>query len=163
LIKVNDYKAQNLISHPLKKPKHSEVNSDYSLISLKSEVFRLNSELSLEKSKQEKLVAQNLELQKKLEISNQNLYNEEIAFRKMKLKYKDVKNLLKDYDDQLNECQNTIHNLKDDYEMINSELVSMKKKIIRNNETVGSAAKRTKTSKDKYFFKILFNYLYVYL
>ncbi len=59
MIKVNDYKAQNIISHPLKKAKHSEVNSDYTLISLKSEVFRLNSELNLEKSKQEILVAQN--------------------------------------------------------------------------------------------------------
>jgi len=112
----------------------------------RSEILRLNEELSLEKSKNEKLASQNLELQNKLKESNRNFYNEEILCKKLKIKCKDTKNLLKEYEDQLIECQKQIQYLNSDYEMINSELVSMKKKIIRANQRSESIVKHQKSN-----------------
>lgn len=99
-------------------------------MNLRAEIIQLKQAFNQEKFKNETLQIQNERLQETLSDCQNKLVEEEKLHKKFKQRNQNLKSMLKQYDEQLVQCKKTVDYLAEDYELINRELVEMKKKLV---------------------------------
>lgn len=103
-----------------------EFNEDAELSRCKTEIAELRADLNTEKFKSKTLELANMQLEEQLK-------DEEAISKKWRARNKDLKTLVKRYEEELVQFKQTLDTLNEDYELIVTEIVQMKRTLVEKN------------------------------
>lgn len=104
-----------------------EFNRNAELLRYKTEIAELRADLNTEKFKSQTLELANMQLEEQLK-------DEEAIGKKWRARNKDLKTLVKRYEEELVQFKQTLDALNEDYELIVTEIVQMKRTLVEKNK-----------------------------